>query len=439
MTTDVRTETDDFQALLWSLYGQIEENNALNKMRSKAWEHFLELGLPTRKSDLFHYVPLRKLFARKYVLSQPTEVSSGDLTAHILPECAQSVLVFVNGHFNANLSRTEALPKRMSALSTAEAMRTYGSFLNNQSTKTLKDETDPFAAVNSALQRDGLFIYLPPKTVVEAPVQILHVIDAGDTPMLMMPKVQLFAGTQSQIALVSTCACLSDNKYAINAVTDLALEDDAHVSLTQIALGAGNDIWQFDALRATLKRNSTLKTYAVTDGAATVRHDYRVALEGENAEAQLNGVSLLKGNREAHAHVFMEHRAPYCRSMQLFKGVLNDTSSSSFEGKIVVRQAAQKTEAFQLNNNLLLSDYATANSKPNLEIFADDVKASHGSTVGQLDKEQIFYMKTRGFHEAEAKNLLVYSYCQEVIDQIAIPSLKEKLCEYVRCYLPVAL
>jgi Fe-S cluster assembly protein SufD len=131
----------------------------------------------------------------------------------------------------------------------------------------------------------------------------------------------------------------------------------------------------------------------------------------------------------------MEHKAPHCRSLQLFKTALNDFSSSSFEGKIIVRQAAQKTEAFQLNNNLLLSDHSSANSKPNLEIFADDVKASHGSTVGQLDKEQVFYMKTRGFNEETAKNLLVYSYCQEVIDQISIPSLKESLCNYVKGYL----
>jgi len=435
MTTEQRSEIDDFQSLLWSLYGQMEEADALQKMRSKSWEHFLELGLPKRKDEVYRYVPLKKLFAEKFILSQSSKITSSDVEAHILPECSQSVLIFVNGHFNPELSRIEALPKRMSAMHMAEAMRTYGSFLNSQSARTLKEETDPFATVNGALQRDGLFIYLPPKTIVDVPVQILHVIIAGDAPMLMMPKVQLFAGSQSQISLVSTCANLSQKKYTFNAVIDFALEEDAHVTYTQIAIDPSNDIWNFEALRATLKRNSTLKTIAVNDGATTIRNDYRIALEGENAEALLNGVSILKGKREAHTHVYMEHKAPHCRSLQLFKSSLNDFSSSSFEGKIIVRQAAQKTEAFQLNNNLLLSDHASANSKPNLEIFADDVKASHGSTVGQLDKEQIFYMKTRGFNEDVAKNLLVYSYCQEIIDQITIPSLKESLCKYVRGYL----
>jgi Fe-S cluster assembly protein SufD len=413
----------------------MEDADALQKMRSKAWEHFLELGLPKRKDEVYRYVPLRKLFAEKYTLSQATKLTSSEIETHILPECSQSVLVFVNGHFTPELSRIEALPKRMSAIHMTEAMRTYGSFLNNQSARTLKEETDPFATVNGALQRDGLFVYLPPKTIVDVPLQILHMITAGNTPMLIMPKVQLFAGSQSQISLVSTSANLSQKKYTFNAVIDFALEEDVHAHYTQIAIDPINDTWNFEALRATLKRNSTLKTIAANNGAATIRNDYRIALEGENAEALLNGISILKDKREAHTHVYMEHKAPYCRSLQLFKGVLNDFSSSSFEGKIIVRQAAQKTEAFQLNNNLLLSDHASANSKPNLEIFADDVKASHGSTVGQLDKEQIFYMKTRGFNEEVAKNLLVCSYCQEIIDQITIPSLKEKLYQYVKGYL----
>ena len=144
---------------------------------------------------------------------------------------------------------------------------------------------------------------------------------------------------------------------------------------------------------------------------------------------------MLSGKNESHTHVLVDHQAPNCRSMQLFKGALNDVSRSSFEGKILVRQLAQKTEAFQLNNNLLLSDRANADSKPNLEIFADDVKASHGSTVGQLDAEQIFYMKTRGFSDADAKNLLVYGYCQEVIEMISVDSVRLRLKSIAQNYM----
>lgn len=434
MMTEQRTEQDDFTTLLWSLYGQVGETDLLQKARAKAWDHFLGLGLPSRKEEVYRYVRLKNFFAEKYVPSALTPLNTEAIRNYTLPECRQSVLVFVNGCFVPALSNIEAVPKKMVILPLADAMRTYGSFLNNQWAKTLKEETDAFAAINSALHRDGLFLYLPPKTVFETPIQLLNIIDPQNAAMFILPRLQIFAGAQSQVSLISTQTVLSKGRYAFNMVSDLALEDDAHVKYTQIACELADDIWRFDAVRATLKRNSTLQTVAVTDGAATVRNDYRVALCGENAEARLNGVWMLGSSKEAHTHVLIDHQAPNCRSMQLFKGAISDFSRSSFEGKILVRQAAQKTEAFQLNNNLLLSDRANADSKPNLEIFADDVKASHGATVGQLDKEQIFYMKTRGFSESDAKNLLVYGFCQEVIDLIQTPSVHDAMQELARNY-----
>lgn len=434
MMTEQRTDQNGFQTLLWSLYGQMGDADLLAKARAKAWDHFLGLGLPTRKDEVYRYVRLNQLFIQQYEPAQLTEVSNEDIVRHVVPECARSVLIFVNGYFSPQLSKIEALPKRAVVLPLSEAMRTYGGFLNNQWTKSIKEETDAFAAVNAALHPEGIFLYLPPKTVVEEPIHVLNIIDAKQSPMLIMPRLQVFVGAQSKLSLVSTQAVLSGSGYAFNMVADMAIEEGSEVHYTQIACDA-QDIWHFDALRATLKRDSRLQTIAVTDGSATVRNDYKVSLAGENAEALLNGVSMLNGNREAHTHVLVDHQAPHCRSMQLFKVALNDVSRSSFEGKILVRQLAQKTEAFQLNNNLLLSDKANAASKPNLEIFADDVKASHGATIGQLDEEQIFYMKTRGLHEAEAKNFLVYGFCQEVTDKIAIPSVHEAMKQKAKNYL----
>jgi ABC-type transport system involved in Fe-S cluster assembly, permease component len=390
MITEQREGNEVFQAFLWSLYGELGESDQLQKVRAKAWDHFLGLGLPTRKNDVYRYIRLRSFFAGSYEKSAVTAVTAEMIEQYILPECRQSVLVYVNGHYAPALSKVEALSKRVVAVPLAEAMRTYGGFLNSRWTASLKDEADPFAAINAALHRNGLFLYLPPKTSVEVPVQILNVIDANDAAMYVMPRLQAFVGAQSEINIVSTQALISGTKYAFNMVADIAVEDEAHVRYTQTAELADSAIWHFDAVRSTLKRNSTFKTICATQGSATVRYDYRVALIGENAEASLNGVWMLAGKNEAHTHVLVDHQAPHCRSMQLYKGALNDTSRSSFEGKILVRQAAQKTEAFQLNNNLLLSDRANADSKPNLEIFADDVKASHGSTVGQLDADQIF-------------------------------------------------
>lgn len=426
---------ETFQTFLWDLYGRIDPTDALQKIRAKAWDHFLELGLPTKKNDVYRYVRLRSLFANSYEASQMTEVAQSAIDAHVLPECVESVAVFINGQFSPAHSRLKGLSDRIVVETLSGGMKTYGSFLNSQSTKSLKDEADAFAAINAAVHRDGLFLYLPPKTVSAVPLQLLNIIDAGSAPMYVVPRVQVFAGMQSEISIVSTQAVLSGESYGFNMVADISIEDDAHVRYTQGSCGIKENIWHFDAVRATLKRDSTFKTVNVIDGSATSRFDYRAVLTGPNAEVQLNGVWMLAGKKEAHVHVLVDHQAPNCRSMQLFKGTLADFSRSAFEGKILVRQAAQKTEAFQLNNNLLLSDRANADSKPNLEIFADDVKASHGSTMGQLDKEQIFYMKTRGFSDAAAKNLLVYGFCQEVIDMVPVQSLHDSLKKIAQGYL----
>ena len=262
-----------------------------------------------------------------------------------------------------------------------EATRTFGTFFNNHWTKSLKDEDDTFAIINSALHRQGAFVYIPPKTVVEAPIQILNLVTEQDQLSMLMPRVNLFVGAQSDVKVVSVLKQSVSQGYFVNQVSDFVLDEDAHVHYTQILNDEHPLGWHFEAVRAHLKRQSTFKTVCVTDGGMTVRTDYRIFLAGENAEALLNGVCMLGDKREAHTHIFIDHQAPNCRSYQLFKNVLNDFSRSSFEGKIMVRQPAQKTEAFQLNNNLLLSDHAHADSKPNLEIFADDVKASHGATV----------------------------------------------------------
>lgn len=426
---------EQFQNQLQRLYTQILEADKLRPVRTKAWDHFLELGLPTRKSEAFRYLKLHHLFSHSYDLPKPKAVLPEAIAPYIFPECSSSVLVFVNGYFNLSLSRLDGLPKRVVVSNLQEAMKTYGAFLHNQWARSLKEETDPFAALNAAMHPEGGFLYLPPKTVVEVPVQILHVIDMPGESGLALPRLHLFAGSQSQISLYTSQAILFGNSYFVNAAIECAIEEDSHVRYIQTAFDEPEDAWHFEAFRGNLKRNSTLKTVSITDGGPGVRFDYRVALSGSNAEALLNGAWFLKGKAESHTHVIMDHQAPACRSMQLYKGVLDESSHSSFEGKILVRQAAQKTEAFQTNHNLLLSDNAAAESKPNLEIFADDVKASHGATIGQLDKDQLFYMKTRGFSLKEAQNILVQGFCKEVIDQVSLPSLFNTINQRTESYL----
>jgi Fe-S cluster assembly protein SufD len=432
MMAQYESERESFQSTLEQLYHESGSSDSLHKIRAKGWERLLELGLPTRKTEVYRYIKLRSLFSENYIQSAPRTISAETIAQHIYPECQGSVLVFVNGHFMPSLSQMSALPPKLIISTLVEASRTYSALLNNHWTKAMKEETDSFVAVNAALQSDGAFLYITPKTIIEQPLQILHLIDTRDQPMMLLPRLHVFAGAQSQTNIAVSHVCLSGTHYFINGATDVTLDEAANVRLTQSTLHDSPDVWHFDALRVSLKRNANFTSTHVTNGGQTVRNDYRIALLGENSEAALNGLCMLGGKREAHANVLIDHQAPRCRSMQLFKGVLNDVSRSSFEGKIFVRQAAQKTEAFQLNKNLLLGERCHADSKPNLEIFADDVKASHGATIGQLDKEQLFYLTTRGIPPRIAKGMLVHGFYQDVIEQIPLLSMRNeamhKLC-----------
>lgn len=433
--TATLNDQENFRLHLEQLFEQVVSADALQKVRIRAWDHFLEMGLPAPKDEIFRYLRLRNLYAKRFKLSYPTQLSNEVIEKAILPECQQSCLVLVNGHFRPELSRTANLPKQIVISHLNGATRTYGTFLNNHWAKAMKEETDAFAIANAALHRDGLFIYIPPKAIVETPIQVLHVIDSQETEMWMMPRLQIVLGANSQAELIFQQLHLSGEEYALNSVLDLVLEDNANFELTQIATDLTSQSWGFEAVRATLKRTATLKTHLFTEGSETIRYDYRVQLVGEGSNAALQAAWMLGEKRECHHHVLIEHQAPNCQSRQLFKGVLRDSSRSSFEGKIYVRAEAQKTDAFQLNNNLLLSDLAHADSKPNLEIFADDVKASHGATVGQLDTQELLYLKTRGLTHAQAANLLIDGFCREVVDQMTIPSVRQQLGQRIHRYV----
>lgn len=415
---DIAHET--FAKQLADANASLSSDDPLIKARAKAWDQFQELGLPGARSEVFRYIKMKQLYGRAFTLAAEAGNYNGE---GIYPECQNSTLVFLNGRFRPDLSNTKGIPDKVVIMPLNKAVKTYGTLLNNAWGKSIREEVDPFAALNLALHPEGLFIYVPPKTVLENPIEVVCAVDCGANSSVLMPRIQMFVGASSDLKMVTTLKTFSGINCWLNQVMEVALDENARMHITQMTEGVQEDLWAFDALRASLKRDSHLTVVEATEGSATIRHDYKVQLTGENGEALLNGVWMLKGKKEAHVHVLMDHQAPNCRSMQLYKGVLNDLSRSSFEGKIMVRQIAQQTQAFQLNNNLLLSDRANADSKPNLEIFADDVKASHGATVGQVDNEQLFYMKTRGFSENEAKNLLVYGFCHEVLSLIPVQSV----------------
>ncbi|MFT4552198.1 MAG: Fe-S cluster assembly protein SufD [Chlamydiales bacterium] len=434
MLLDQDTHKNGMFSSLQDQYAAKADEGPLKKVRAKAWDHFLELGLPDKKTEVFRYFPLHQLYASTFKVAEEAEVSAEEITQYIFPECREAVLVFVNGRFSETLSNTGALPEQVAVEPLSRAVKTYGGFLMNRWAKAMKEETDAFAVLNAAIHEGGVFVYVPPKTVLASPIQILNVISCSEKKVMMHPRLHLFCGSQSEVTLVQDTALLSGEDYWLNQVLDFSLEDAARVRYASVA-GVAHDAWHFEAVRATLKRDSYLSTVCPTEGSRGVRQDYSVALTGENAEVCLNGAWLLDEKRQAHTNVLMDHRAPHCQSSQLFKGVLDGMSHSSFEGKVYVHSEAQKTDAYQMNNNLILSDKARAESKPNLEIYADDVKASHGSTVGQLDKEHLHYLRTRGLTERDAKNLLLAGFCKQVIDRLPLESMRKTMAGRINRYL----
>lgn len=417
----------NFSDALEAIRSEIDAEDSLAKWRISAWERFQELKLPAGREEVFQYVTLRKLYARPFQKAQLSSLDWNAIAPYVIPECKQSLIVFVNGYYVPELSRTGNLPKNVLIQQLDTAFQGFSALLSNQWQRYLKEGGDPFAMLNAALHPAGAFIYVPPKTNVDVPLQVLSVIDAQDQQILIMPRLQGFVGMHSSLTMVTRNAVLSGQGYANVGAVDIAIEENAHVHLNQLSTSNLTDTWHFEAFRAMLKRNSTLDHVAIVSGGEGMRHDYRVALTGEDATANLSGIAFLAEKNEAHVHVLMDHQAPNCRSMQFFKNVLRDSAKSSFEGKIYVHPIAQKTDAFQLNKNLILSDSAQAFCKPNLEIFADDVKASHGATVGQLDDESMFYLLARGLDRSTAHSILIQGFCSEILEKLTVSSLSKEV------------
>ena len=375
---------------------QADPKDLLYSWRQKAWDRFLEIGPPHSKQEAFQYVPLAQLKSLKPA-SRPEEVNGSPLFLnHIL---------FANGFFER-----AHLPKGVVCHPLDLAMRSYGIFLQSRFARMLKEESDPFAVLNGALHGLGAFLYVPPNVQIQEPIEIHHHFSSN---LASFSNLQIFLGKGASVQLIQRSSHEDGTSFG-NCRIDVSLDEGAHLFLGDKQRWPSNGT-ELQTVRATLKRNSRLHYFALSSGAKLSRSSIKVQLLEENSSALLQGLWTLDGAIEAHTHVVVEHIAPNCQSRQHFKGILKDRSRSSFEGKILVRPEAQKTEAYQLNNNLLLSDAASAYTKPNLEIFADDVKASHGATIAQLQEEELFYLRSRGLSVGAAKELLTKAFGEELL------------------------
>lgn len=394
-------------------------------LRTRAIQKFEEIGLPELGEEVFQYFPLRELyeFSPRRGDDNPSIIEQDFVEKHVVPECSKCCLVFIDGCFRVELSMLDALDPKIGVFLFEEAAKTFGHFLQTRLAKQIKEENDPFALLNLALHENGVFIYVPPKLVFPQPIQILHIIT--QEAVLIAPRVQICVGAQAEVRLHITYAHRHQASLTI-ATTDIAIEEGARCDTSSVTCG-GTQGWHLDYIRASVKREGFFRHTQITKQSMRLRKDIKVDLQGENASCDINGLSLLLNGEVSHTYSIVNHEAPHTVSSQCFKGVLLGRSHSSIAAKIIVQKPAQKTESYQLCKYLLLSELPIANIKPNLEIFADDVKASHGATVSQINSSELFYLQSRGLSIEEAKALLLTSFCEEIKAKLFLASQKEEI------------
>lgn len=394
------------------------DTSPLGKLKNQARERLVALGAPLKTDPGYRYLKLRSFFSHSWV-DAPAPQFSGEM-----PEREHSLLVFVDGHYVPGLSSWKENPKQARVMSLHDAMLEFGTLVRNRWRWCLEREHDRFSLLNRALHPQALFIYLLPDAQLEAPIEVLQICSQNREGALCLPRVHVHCGRGSRATFLFSRDATNVGKECTVRSMDFALEERAHITNVHLLTGSGGEEWHFERITASLREKSCLESTLIAEGSKGTHADYAIFLEGEAATARISGLQATNDRREAHVHVRMEHGAPGCHSFQCFKNVLRDFSRTSFEGKIFVKREAQKTDAFQVNHNLLLSEGVQAHSLPNLEIFADDVKASHGATFGQLDQEQLFYLRSRGLTEQDAARHLLTGYCKEALSLIP-DSLRE--------------
>lgn len=402
-------------------------------LRQASQSRLESLGMPGRGNEAYKYINLGALLSQPFkthadTLDAPVDVAL--VNAHLLPESAESRLVFVNGVFRADLSAIKA-GGNLAALNLAAVLGDER--CGEKLAITLgQPEEDAFALVNATQFRDGAFVHVMPGQRPETLVQVLFLTtDEREAAFVTYPRSVFIVESGAKLNLLiqtvgNPSGIHAAGTYFTNAVQHFVLGEGAEVDCEYVQNEAP-EAWQMAASRVQLARDAKFSLTTLTFGGKTVRHGIEVTLDGERAECQLDGLNVLQGRSEAYHYTVIDHAQPHCVSRQYYKGILDDASKSSFNGVIVVRPGAQRTDSQQMNKNLMLSDDARAYTRPQLQISADDVKCAHGATVGQLDEDQMFYLASRGIGEDVARDILTYGFAEEIIQRLNYPSLRAYL------------
>jgi Fe-S cluster assembly protein SufD len=391
----------------------------LEPARKSAVERFGELGMPTGSEELWRFTDITPIVETPFKsVTRPGDPSRvADLARGPLQGCQ---LTFVDGLYAPRLSKTE-LPEGMTAGPLPFRDRGVTELMG----RLAPVDGRAFVALNTAFTRDGAFVRAARGVRFDTPIHLLFLSTDRGTPYVTHPRILIDAEEGSRLSIVESFVGLS-GVYLTNAVTEIALDDNASVDYTKVQRES-HQAYHVAALQVRQGRNSVFRAHSIALGAAISRNDVGAELAGEGSETTLNGLFEGMGRQVVDNHTTIDHLAPHTTSRELYKGILGGQSRGVFDGRIIVRPAAQKTNAMQASRNLLLSKEALVNTKPQLEILANDVKCKHGATVGQLDENVLFYLRSRGIGLAEARRLLIHAFASEILDQVSVEAVRAQL------------
>lgn len=399
------------------------KQSTMHQKRRAALARFEALGFPSIKHEEWKYTNLKQLLSQDYHLDQTSELNVSDLEGILYQQVEANHLVFVNGRLQTELSQVKSPNLKVQTFEAAIAEKSP--LLDNYFAEIADSENDSLTALNTAFARYGSVIEVADNQVVDLPVLCYFITNGGEEQIAVQPRNLWLIGKNSQVSFVDTLHNLGKAASFSNMVTEIFVETSAIVKHYKIQ--NDENAYHIGTTQVKQADKSVYTNITVTLAAVLLRNNLNLLLDGEHIEGNMYGLYMMAGKAHADNHSIADHLKPNSVSNELYKGILEDQASGVFNGKIFVRQDAQKTNAYQQNRNVLLSDTASVNTKPQLEIWADDVKCSHGATTGSLDKNALFYLRSRGIPEQEARALLVHAFANEIIEKIDIVPIREHL------------
>ena len=414
-----------------------ESSSPFHQIRKAAIARFAETGFPTTRDEEWKYTdisPLTKIQFTPAADFHATKITKKDIDRFTLGNLTPHLLVCVNGCFSASLSSLSSLPSGVYAGSLRTALKKDGGLVEQHLARHARYDHNAFVALSTAFLNDGAFVHIPDGAIIQEPLHVLFVSNGHENEFIASPRHLIVLGKNSQASIIESHMHVGTNTYISNAVAEIVLGENAVLEYDRLQ-NENMHSYHIGTTQVYQERNSNFRSHAVTFGGAIVRNNITAVLDGEGCECTLNGLYLGTGNQLIDNHTAIDHAKPHCNSHELYKGILDDTSRGVFNGKIFVRKDAQKTDAKQTNKNLILSDGASIDTKPQLEIFANDVKCTHGATIGQLDDEQIFYLRARGIGQDAARDMLIFAFASDIIDRMNVEPLRNTLNEILHAKL----